>query len=170
MDGGGSHPFTHKIHVPLETNPAAVLHVDGEDFHLAAGRAWEVNNLVPHGAFNGGGDGPHPPHLRGLRRRGGMSRTARRYAAYGLRIRSEIALPLSPGSSPEGEPDVEHPRPRRGARGAGRSPARPPELGGRARPLPAERAEGVARYLVREGREIVVEPAGERCSGPRWAQ
>jgi hypothetical protein len=54
VDGGGSNPFTHKIHVPLETNPAAVLHVDGADFHLAAGRAWEVNNLVPHGGFNGG--------------------------------------------------------------------------------------------------------------------
>jgi len=54
VDGAGSHPFTHKIHVPLETNPAAVLHVDGADFHLAAGHVWEVNNLVPHSAFNGG--------------------------------------------------------------------------------------------------------------------
>ena len=54
VDRGSSHPFTHKIHVPLETNPAAVLQVDGADFHLAAGRAFEVNNLVPHGAFNGG--------------------------------------------------------------------------------------------------------------------
>ncbi|MCY4600503.1 MAG: aspartyl/asparaginyl beta-hydroxylase domain-containing protein [Acidobacteria bacterium] len=54
VDGEGSHPLTHKVHVPLETNPAAVLQVDGADFHLAAGRAFEVNNLVPHGAFNGG--------------------------------------------------------------------------------------------------------------------
>ena len=54
VDGGGSNPFVHKIHVPLETNPKAVLHVDGEDFHLEAGHAWEVNNLAPHGAFNGG--------------------------------------------------------------------------------------------------------------------
>lgn len=53
-DGGGSHPFTHKIHIPLETNPAAILYVDGEDFHLGSGRVFEVNNLVPHGAFNGG--------------------------------------------------------------------------------------------------------------------
>ena len=54
VDGGGSHPFTHKVHVPLETNAGAVLRVDGADFHLAAGHAWEVNNLVLHGAFNRG--------------------------------------------------------------------------------------------------------------------
>ena len=54
VDSGGSHPYVHKIHVPLETNPGAVLTVDGEDFHLESGHAWEVNNLVPHGAFNGG--------------------------------------------------------------------------------------------------------------------
>lgn len=48
-----SHAFTHKIHVPLETDPRAVLTVGGADFHLEAGYAWEVNNLAPHGAFNG---------------------------------------------------------------------------------------------------------------------
>ena len=54
VDGGGSHPFTHKVHVPLETNPWAVLRVDGGDFHLDFGHAYEVNNLVPHGALNRG--------------------------------------------------------------------------------------------------------------------
>ena len=53
-DGEGSHPYVHKVHVPLDTNPRAVLTVDGEDFHLERGRAWEVNNLAPHAAFNGG--------------------------------------------------------------------------------------------------------------------
>ena len=48
-----SHALTHKIHVPLETDPRAVLTVGGADFHLEAGYAWEVNNLAPHGAFNG---------------------------------------------------------------------------------------------------------------------
>lgn len=52
--GGGSHPFTHKVHVPLETNPEAFLRVDRVDFRFDAGQAFEVNNLVPHGAFNGG--------------------------------------------------------------------------------------------------------------------
>lgn len=52
-DGEGSHALVHKIHVPLETGPAAVLHVDGRDFHLKTGHAYEINNLLVHGAFNG---------------------------------------------------------------------------------------------------------------------
>ena len=86
-----------------------------------------------------------------------MSRTARRYAAWGLRIRSEIALPLSPAPA-EGEPDLNirlgaapealaAPRLARGAWGA-------------APGLFLLKVEGVARYLVREGSDIVVEPAG----------
>ena len=53
-DGGAATPFVHKIHVPLQTDPRAVLTVDGVSVHLAPGYAWEVNNLVAHGAFNGG--------------------------------------------------------------------------------------------------------------------
>lgn len=54
--GSDSNAFVHKIHVPLDTNPDAVMTVAGESFHLAAGYAWEVNNNVPHGAFNGGSE------------------------------------------------------------------------------------------------------------------
>ena len=54
VDGEGSHPLTHRIHVPLQTNPRATLTVHDTDFQLEAGHAYEVNNLVPHGAFNGG--------------------------------------------------------------------------------------------------------------------
>lgn len=50
----GSHPFVHKVHVPLETNPSALLRVAGASIHAAAGSAWDINNLAPHGAFNGG--------------------------------------------------------------------------------------------------------------------
>lgn len=46
--------FAHKIHVPLRTNSRATLTVGDTDFHLEAGHAWEINNLAPHGAFNGG--------------------------------------------------------------------------------------------------------------------
>ena len=53
-DAGAAHPFVHKIHVPLRTNPRALLIVDDVAFHPEAGHAWEINNLVPHGAFNGG--------------------------------------------------------------------------------------------------------------------
>ena len=57
-DGSGedSHPLTHRIHVPLQTNPRATLTVDGADFHLEAAHAFEVNNLVTHSAFNGGAE------------------------------------------------------------------------------------------------------------------
>ena len=54
VDGEGSHPLTHRIHVPLQTSPRATLTVNGTDFHLEYGHAFEVNNLVPHGVFNGG--------------------------------------------------------------------------------------------------------------------
>ena len=60
VDGEGSHPLTHRIHVPLQTNPQATMTVDGTDFHLEYGHAFEVNNLVPHSVFNGGeGDRIH---------------------------------------------------------------------------------------------------------------
>ena len=53
-DGGDLDPCTHKIHVPLETNPQATLTVADAAFHLEAGSAWEVNNLAAHGACNRG--------------------------------------------------------------------------------------------------------------------
>ena len=53
-DGGGSHPLVHKVHIPLQTEPEALLTVEGARIHLPAGYAWEVNNLAWHGAFNGG--------------------------------------------------------------------------------------------------------------------
>lgn len=56
-DRFGSNPFVHKIHVPLETSPAAVVSVADATTHLAPGYAWEINNLAPHGAFNGGNTG-----------------------------------------------------------------------------------------------------------------
>lgn len=54
VDSEASNPLVHKIHVPLRTDPRALLIVDDDAFHLEAGHAWEVNNLVPPGAFNGG--------------------------------------------------------------------------------------------------------------------
>lgn len=54
-DGGRATRSAHKIHVPVRTEPAAKLTVNGVERHLRQGRAYEVNNLLPHGAFNGGG-------------------------------------------------------------------------------------------------------------------
>lgn len=55
-DGAGSNLHTHKIHVPLVTNPKAILTTNGESFHLEAGRAYEVNNIAAHGCQNQGAD------------------------------------------------------------------------------------------------------------------
>ena len=53
-DGAGSHPFTHKIHVPLQTNEQTHLEVGGNPYHLRKGTAYEVNNIKLHSAENRG--------------------------------------------------------------------------------------------------------------------
>ena len=54
-DGAGSNLLTHKIHVPLQTNPGATFCAGGEVRHLERGHAYEVNNVGRHSARN---DGP----------------------------------------------------------------------------------------------------------------
>lgn len=53
QDYAGMNPFTHKIHVPLQTGPQATLTVRDQTLHLPTGEAFEVNNLETHSAFNG---------------------------------------------------------------------------------------------------------------------
>ncbi len=88
-----------------------------------------------------------------------MSRALHHYTAYGLRVQSPIALPFVPSpSAPAHEPDV--------VIRVGAVPA--------ALPTPVDKTrlwestpgafllnvDGVARYLVTEGRNILVEPRG----------
>ncbi|MFL9839911.1 aspartyl/asparaginyl beta-hydroxylase domain-containing protein [Sphingomonas sp. ST-64] len=54
VDGGESDRRAHKIHVPLQTNPKALIVIEGEPFHLRAGHAYEVNNVVRHAVENFG--------------------------------------------------------------------------------------------------------------------
>lgn len=54
IDGAGSNLHTHKIHVPLQTNPDALFTTNGETFHLQEGHAYEVNNIALHGVSNRG--------------------------------------------------------------------------------------------------------------------
>ena len=49
----------HRVHVPLTTNPAARLCVDGFFLHLEPGFSWVINNSVPHGGLNRGPDRLH---------------------------------------------------------------------------------------------------------------
>ena len=53
-DHGEAYARTHRVHVPLQTDPGVRFLVDGEDFHLEAGIIYEVNNLLEHGVVNNG--------------------------------------------------------------------------------------------------------------------
>ena len=89
-----------------------------------------------------------------------MSREiGKHYTAYGLSIRSEIALPLAPAAADSGDAEVSI-----------RMGAVPETLGAAGTSHRSWQAapgrfllavEGVGRYLVRDGREITVEPARE---------
>lgn len=56
IDARGTNLRTHKIHVPLVSNPLAKLEAGGEIAHLEPGRAWELNNIDPHAARNDGAE------------------------------------------------------------------------------------------------------------------
>ena len=52
VDGAGANLFTHKLHVPIQTNDAVRLFIHDRVFQLTEGRAYEVNNLAPHAVEN----------------------------------------------------------------------------------------------------------------------
>lgn len=54
VDARGTNLRTHKIHVPLITNPGARIEAGGELVHLECGFAYEINNINPHAASNDG--------------------------------------------------------------------------------------------------------------------
>lgn len=51
-DGGGFTLRSHRIHVPIKTNPAVAYHIDGKDYHWPCGKAYEFDNWLVHGVFN----------------------------------------------------------------------------------------------------------------------
>lgn len=61
VDGAGSNLLTHKMHVPLITNPGALFTIEDDTRHLEYGSAYEVNNIVRHAAENNGDE--HRVHL-----------------------------------------------------------------------------------------------------------
>ena len=54
IDAQKSNIYTHKIHIPIQTNPKALFVVKDKSFHLQKGYAYEVNNIVTHGVENNG--------------------------------------------------------------------------------------------------------------------
>jgi hypothetical protein len=51
-DGGGFTLRSHRIHVPIKTNPGVAYHIDGKDYHWPVGKAFEFDNSLVHGVFN----------------------------------------------------------------------------------------------------------------------
>jgi len=54
IDPYGSSYFTHKIHVPIQTNPDVEFIVGRTRYHFEEGYAYEVNNKAIHGGVNNG--------------------------------------------------------------------------------------------------------------------
>ena len=94
-----------------------------------------------------------------------MNRPPRDYTAYGLHVRSPVALPFTPlPNSPHGEPDV--------TIRIGKTPEAlhlPIWRSRRRETAPGAlllSVDGVARYLVTSGRNVVVEPRGGSDNDP----
>lgn len=49
----------YRIHVPILTNPDALLISDGKAIHFAAGYAWNFDNMTSHGVVNGNEERVH---------------------------------------------------------------------------------------------------------------
>jgi hypothetical protein len=52
-----THPsfhHSHRIHVPITTNPRVRFMIDGRPFHLQVGMAYEINNQKMHSVMNKG--------------------------------------------------------------------------------------------------------------------
>ena len=54
VDGAGSNLTTHKIHIPIQTNPLALFTSNDQTSHLEEGHAYEVNNIAAHAVENRG--------------------------------------------------------------------------------------------------------------------
>lgn len=48
VDSNPSSLVPHKVHVPLISNTCVTFFIDGKGYHLAVGRAYEINNLLIH--------------------------------------------------------------------------------------------------------------------------
>lgn len=52
IDHNSSADVPHKIHVPLQTTPEAYFFEGQNRYYLERGKAYEVNNKIPHGVRN----------------------------------------------------------------------------------------------------------------------
>lgn len=55
-DAHASFRHSHRIHVPITTNPRVRFMIDGRPFQLEVGQAYEINNQKHHSVMNTGKD------------------------------------------------------------------------------------------------------------------
>lgn len=53
-DGLLEHFYLHKIHIPIETNEEVGFYIEPHTYYLKEGKAYEVNNVLPHAVVNEG--------------------------------------------------------------------------------------------------------------------
>lgn len=56
FDSHASFRASHRIHIPISTNPRVRFTIDGKPFHLKVGQAYEINNQKTHSVINSGKD------------------------------------------------------------------------------------------------------------------
>ena len=54
FDSHSSFQMSHRIHVPITTNPRVRFMIDGRPFRLKVGEAYEINNQKTHSVMNSG--------------------------------------------------------------------------------------------------------------------
>ncbi len=56
FDSHSSFRLSHRIHVPITTNPRVRFTIDGRPFQLKVGQAYEINNQKTHSVINSGAE------------------------------------------------------------------------------------------------------------------
>lgn len=54
IDDGWMHQNSHRVHIPIYTNPLCKQMFETRSYHFSAGGIYEMNNRITHGAFNVG--------------------------------------------------------------------------------------------------------------------
>jgi hypothetical protein len=55
-DGLPEYYYLHKIHIPILTNDKVDFYIKPDTYQLEEGKAYEVNNIVPHAVMNNGNE------------------------------------------------------------------------------------------------------------------
>jgi len=56
FDAHATFSRSHRIHVPITTNPRVRFMIDGKPFQMSVGNAYEINNQKTHSVMNSGKD------------------------------------------------------------------------------------------------------------------